>query len=447
MVEIRPQPGPQETFLSTPADIAIYGGGAFGGKTFGLLVEALRHIGNPNFGAVIFRRTSKQIRQEGGMWDESQWLYRPFGAVPREQMMDWRFPSGAKITFAGMEYEQDRFDWDGSQIPLIGFDQLEHFTRGQFFYMLSRNRSGCGVKPYIRATCNPSPDVWLKSFIGWWIDEQTGYAIEDRSGKIRWFVRQGDEVIWADSREELVGRHHPDDQPLSVTFIRASPEDNKIGQEKDPGYMAKLRAMDRVERERLERGNWNIRPAAGLYFQRSEIEVVDTAPAIGKAVRFWDLAATEERPGTDPDWTVGLKLRRTPIGLYYVEHIARMRERANTVKTSIKNLAKQDNANGEAVPIRLSQDPGQAGKSQIADLVAFLAGFDIKGMAETGDKVTRAGPASAQCEAGNLKVVKGPWNDAFFNEIENFPEGHDDQVDALAGAMRALSSVSEPRIR
>ena len=63
IVELRPQPGPQERFLSSEADIAIYGGSAGGGKSFALLLEPLYHTGNGRFRAVIFRRTVPQIRQ------------------------------------------------------------------------------------------------------------------------------------------------------------------------------------------------------------------------------------------------------------------------------------------------------------------------------------------------------------------------------------------------
>src|SRR5579859_2373652 len=99
-VVIGPQPGPQEMFLATPADICVYGGSAGGGKSYGLLLEALRHIGNSEYGAVIFRRTYPEITNEGGLWDESSGLYPLIGGKPTESPPEWTFPSGAKIRFA-----------------------------------------------------------------------------------------------------------------------------------------------------------------------------------------------------------------------------------------------------------------------------------------------------------------------------------------------------------
>ena len=70
VTEIRPQAGKQEMFLTTCADIAIYGGAAGGGKSFGLLLEPLRHVtNNPEFYTVAFRRSTTQIRNPGGLWD------------------------------------------------------------------------------------------------------------------------------------------------------------------------------------------------------------------------------------------------------------------------------------------------------------------------------------------------------------------------------------------
>ncbi|NBW16849.1 MAG: terminase, partial [Caulobacteraceae bacterium] len=162
---IRPQPGYQTIALSSPADIVIGGAAAFVGKTFALLLDPIRHIGIKGFGGVIFRRTSVQIRNEGGLWDTSTKLYPIVKGDARESSLDWKFPSGVKISFRHLEYEKNKYDWQGAQIPFLGFDELTHFTESMFFYLLSRNRSACSVKPYVRATCNPDPESWVYKLI------------------------------------------------------------------------------------------------------------------------------------------------------------------------------------------------------------------------------------------------------------------------------------------
>ncbi|MFY8041621.1 MAG: terminase large subunit domain-containing protein, partial [Rhodoferax sp.] len=206
--DIRPQEGPQEAFLASSADIVIYGGAAGGGKTFAILMEPLRHVDVADFGAVIFRRESVQITNEGGLWDTAMSIYPLVGGSPKTLPKPmFKFPSGAKITFAHLNHETDVLGWQGSQVPLIEFDELTHFTRTQFFYMLSRNRSTCGVRPYVRATCNPDADSWVAELIAWWIDQTTGLPIMERSGVVRWMVRVSDQIRWADTPEQLSELH------------------------------------------------------------------------------------------------------------------------------------------------------------------------------------------------------------------------------------------------
>ena len=431
-IAIGPQPGPQTTFLSTLADVAIYGGGAGSGKSYALLLEPLRHHNNSRFGGVIFRRSSVQVRNQGGLWHESLGLYTQFAAHPRESFLEWRFPSGMKIKFAHLEHDKTVYDWQGSQIAFLAFDELTHFSSHQFFYMLSRNRSASGVAGYVRATTNPDCDSWVRDFVDWWIDKETGYPIKERSGVVRWFIRRDDLLIWADSRQELIDTHGADELPKSVTFISALITDNPIMMAKDPSYMANLKALSRVERLRLLGGNWNVRECAGLIFQREWFEIIDVIPGgWTSAVRFWDRAATKPNEvNKDPDWTRGLLLYRYPNNLFVIADLRSMRDTPGQVETLIKNVASHDST---SVRVMSQQDPGSAGVAEAINFKRMLAGFDVRTMLTSKDKITRAKPVSAQAEAGNIKVLRAIWNEELFNELENFPDGKHDDICLKAG--------------
>lgn len=265
---IRPQIGYQMAFLSSSADIAIGGGSAGVGKTYSLLLEPLRHKDVPEFGSVIFRRTSPQIRNEGGLWDTSSQLYTAVGAIPKESVLTWDF-GVSKLKFSHLQHEKDIYDWQGAQIPFIGFDELTHFTKKQFFYLLSRNRSMCGVNPYVRATCNPDPDSWLADFLEWWIDQETGFPIPERAGVLRYMVVDGEKIIWGGSYEEVIEKAwhmlepivkragiNPKDLIKSVTFIPGDIYDNKKLLETNPAYLGNLMAQDEATKAALLAGNW-----------------------------------------------------------------------------------------------------------------------------------------------------------------------------------------------
>lgn len=435
---LAPQKGPQTKFLKCTADIAFYGGAAGAGKTYAVLLEPLYHLHVAYFGAVIFRRNSTMVRNQGGLWDTSLQIYpNPrIGGIPKETTLEWDFPSKTSIKFAHLQYESDVLSWQGSQICLIIFDELTHFTKTQFFYMLSRNRSTCGVKPYVRATTNPDADSWVREMVDWWINPDTGIAIPERSGVIRYFINLEDKIIWGDSKEELLERY-PNNLSKSFTFISGTIFNNQKLLDIDPGYLASLHALSRVERERLLNGNWNIKPSAGLYFQKGYFEVVDAVPVNNKKVRYWDRAATKKTDSNDPDFTVGIRLEKDSNNILYVTDMIRIQDSPLGVQTVIKNTAIRDTV---AVRIGVEEDPGQAGVSEAEHLTRLLQGFHVRRNKVMKDKVTRAMPVSAQAEAGNIKIVRGKWNDDFFRELENFPEGkHDDIVDALSGAFLMIN--------
>lgn len=183
-------------------------------------------------------------------------------------------------------------------------------------------------------------------------------------------------------------------------------------------------------------------PRGGGMFKREWFEIVKAAPATGKAVRRWDFAATKPAPGKEPDWTCGLKMRRSQEGVFYIEDVRRTQSSAYTVMQLVKNTASQD---GVAVVVAIPQDPGQAGKGQAEDYVRQLVGYVVKAERETGSKEVRAEPFSVQCEAGNVKLVDGPWVQAFLDELEVFPLGsNDDQVDCGSGALLQLANLPRP---
>lgn len=568
-----------------------YGGAAGGGKSYALLLEQLRHKDNPSFGSVIFRRTSGQIFNEGGLWDNALTMYSglEFKAIqsPRATIF---FKDGAKITLTHLQYEKDIYSWQGAQIPLVCcevqtpvlmadgsykqlrdievgdyvrtltgnrrvtavadpivkhcvkltvngesqlqsydhrvltpkgwlcfgdgaeldvmlygvegkkrdfiyehpynpdeyhtcecvvkrahlrtirkafvrhitvdvdnhyitkcgvinkncFDELTHFTITQFFYLLTRNRSAsCGVRPYVRATTNPDADSWVADFIAWYIDQETGYPIPERSGVIRYFARVGDEIYWGDTRDELIEKHKViDAQIKSFTFIASKLTDNKILMENDPGYLGNLMAQGRVEQERLLNGNWKIKPAAGLYFKRQQVEIVPAIPHNVIAwVRAWDLAATV--PSTlnpNPDATAGVLMGMLDDGRYIVADVKRVQYDAKNVRALVRNCAVMDREKcGGLVSVTIPQDPGQAGKEQAESYIRHLSGFSVKAVRPSGSKIVRAEPFSAQWQAGNVMVLAGDWNEAYFTEMEAFPESvHDDMVDASSDSFNEL---------
>jgi hypothetical protein len=258
------------------------------------------------------------------------------------------------------------YHWQGAQIALICFDELTHFTAHQFYYLLSRNRSTCGVRPYIRATCNPDADSWVADFLTWWIDQETGLPIPERAGVLRYYIRVSEKIVWGDRPEELMpymprredlppGIDPP--RPISVTFIPATVLDNPALLEVNPEYLAWLLSLPLLERERLLGGNWKIRPAAGLFFKRDWCAVVDEVPADLDIVRYWDLAATEKTEFNDPDWTVGIKLGRDKDGGYWL--LDMVHARANPGDRQI--AVQYRDAGRQTGPHRLRQGSGTGG--------------------------------------------------------------------------------------
>lgn len=437
-----PQPGPQTAFAACAADVAIFGGAAGSGKSFALLYEASKwaHIGG--YRGVLFRRTSPELVGGGGLWDEARELYSALGGKSRSfPQLDWTFPSGARIEFRHLQREQDVHAHHGRQYAFVGFDELTTFTERQFWYLVSRLRSSCGVRPYIRATCNPDPESFVAKLVQWWIGPD-GYPIPERSGVLRWLIRDGDELRWYATEDEARAAH-PGMAPLSFTFIGATLRDNRKLLDKDPTYRARLQALSRVDRMRLlgdeaKGGNWLVRPSAGLVFRREDFRIARTAPSrILRTVRAWDKGAqapSVRRP--DPDWTRGVRVSSCASGELWIDDLVSLRDRPAVVLDHMRATAEED---GPSVVIGLWQDPGQAGVVDVDTTRSALAGFPVEVVSAIKDKYAWAKVWAPHVERGLVHVVPETWADILVAECDGFPDAsHDDTVDAVSLAAQLL---------
>ncbi len=468
------QPGKQEQAAECPADILLYGGSAGAGKSYWLVCEPLKWIRIPGFTCCYFRRESTMLTGSGSVFEEAKELYPMFGGHMREGAdKDARFKTkkenGRKgrdslIEFTHLQQEKHLKTHQSKQYALIIFDELTQFTESQFWYLVSRNRSRCGVKPYIRCATNPEPDSWVAKLIEWWLGSD-GYPIEERSGVIRWFVRHNDELVWFDAKGEAllfvkknfkhIKKKSKRPRPKSFTFISALLDDNPILENDDPNYRSNLLALPTVERVQLLGGNWKIKRGAGNYFQRDWVTMLPHAPDdIVEVWRSYDKAATEKKAGQkkDPDYTANVLMGKRRNGRTVVIHAEHYQHSPGKVQTRMRSRAVSD---GIKVKIALWQDPAAAGKSDVYNDKKNLQGYVVHSTPATQKKGVYFLPFSSACENGLVDVVEGPWNEEYFYELENFrgdddkptkrerDDGstyHDDWCDATSGAFLQINT-------
>ena len=184
-------------------------------------------------------------------------------------------------------------------------------------------------------------------------------------------------------------------------------------------------------------------PRGGLLFNRKWFTPIDQLPQGYRWVRGWDLAGTTRKTSA---WTAGVLIGRQPFadGRFCIANVKRFKEGPAGVKKMMKTTANSDAVVFPGVKGSFPRDPGQAGLAQQADLVAHLAPHSYRATPETGSKVDRATPLSAQAEAGNVDMLIGDWNEAFLDEMELFPLGEfADQVDAASRGFMELVTMTE----
>jgi len=400
----------QKVFLRTNSIEALFGGAAGGGKSSALLMSALQYVDVPNYSAILFRRTYADLALPGALMDRfKSWMDEMDGIHWNANSYVATFPSGARISFGYLNNTNDYLRYKGSEFQFIGMDEVTEIRESDYRYMFSRLRRPASgplsqVPLRMRSASNPAPN---------WVRQR--------------FIVEGLEK----------GR----------IFVPSKLTDNP-GIDAD-SYRQALQALDPIERRRLEEGDW-WSTTLGTMFDRESIVIIDTedVPVVSsaaRAVRFWDLAATEPSPSNpNPDWTVGT-LMLFDAGIAYILDVRKARVKNEKVEQFIAQTAYED---GHGVTIRMEQEPGSSGKALIDQYARYVVpGYDFEGIRSTGDKVTRARPFAAAAANGNVRIVRGPWLTEWLDELSSFPEAcdHDDQVDSAVGAFTYLTGLGLPQ--
>jgi len=227
-----PQPR-QIDFMSSPIFEVLMGGAAGGGKSDALLMEGLRQIHIPGYRAIMFRRTTKQLRR---LIDRAYEIFTKAvrGVESTQGGTVWTFPSGAKYILSHMEEEKNKYDHDGQEYQYIAFDELTSFTETQYLYLFSRCRSSDpNIRCYIRSSGMPIGTglIWVKQRF---IDNGSGVIVLDK------------------------------DTGLSRQYIFVNLDDNKYLKDNDPVYENRLKLLGDNLFLALRYGNWNI--VEGAFF-------------------------------------------------------------------------------------------------------------------------------------------------------------------------------------
>jgi predicted phage terminase large subunit-like protein len=486
------QAGPQRLFFDIDCDETLYGGQAGGGKSASIIALASAYMHIPGYRGLVLRRSTPQL---GSLIDETREMYllgrdnmfAPFAPSPKARIVE---APHAKLIFANgarvwLGHCNDKNDWQiyhGQQFDTVAFDELPQFEERQYLEIKGRVRGSTpGVRRRTVATANPpTPDepgaTWVKRRWGPWLDREfevpdweerddagnmvRGHGLPTRieDGTQRPAAVSGQILYVANVR----GQERFSARPFTWngvvaptrTFIRARLADNPALLRATPNYIATLHDNDPVRVAQLAHGDWDIKPAAGLYFKLAWCEFVDAAPPDTIWARAWDLAATIPTPQSpDPDWTVGVKLGRSfADGHFYFAGAERDRRDPGGVRALTKDTAKED---GAGATIVLPQDPGQAGKDQIASYTGDLVGYSVSSRAVSGAKLTRFGPFSTQAspqstggQYGRIRIVRGAKNlkqwAAVLESFDGLGKAHDDDADATADAFNYLAAVPKP---
>lgn len=473
----------QEKYLNSDAQIMLVGGAAGSSKSYVGLMRHLRFVDDPNYRAYCIRKNSSAIMASGGLFWEAVKLYSQYDPKLKVKLKDQKlvFSSGAEISFSHYENDTAAKKYQGIQISNIFYDEVTHAdNEEQLWWLWSRLRSDAKNVHSMWWSCNPQHDSWVLKYAMWWLHPEghpeAGRPDPEKNGVIRYLLRIAGELVWGDTKEELIEKygnpnlpHDHEDQvkPISFQGLFGTIDDNPPLKRSNPLYKSNLEALPKLDRERLLYGNWFARPENSTYFDRSNVTEIPNIPPISeftKVVRAYDFAGTLPHDGNrDTDYFASVKMGKLKNGNYVILDVIRTRITFGTWESHVLENARND---GSRVEIILPEDPNAASKAatQLLARTIIENGFVVKTRRSALGKLDSFRPFAAAVELGIVQVVKNCatdlWNNItknnefFYAELEAFdgkrrsgPNSHDDCVDCCSLAFTFLAQkITLPKI-
>lgn len=405
-------------YVANPADECLYAGSVGSGKTAATIADISRYLDRPHFVALVIRRTFDEL--EKGIINKHAipMLHKAHSKLGGEyngskHMM--QFPSGAQIWFGYCESDKDLLKYQGLEFNYLYIDELTQIPEEHFQWLKTRQRSSHGDPIIGRYTSNAGGPYheWVFNYWRNWLDPNHPKHL--KSGQ--------------------VARIEGKTRAAVLCNIGDNPSLDPVE------YKKQFIGMSHYMLQALWHNDWTCVPGAAEYFKRERIEVLSRPPNdIVKRVRSYDLAGSEAKTA---DYTSSILLGLDSTGKVVVEEVYRARLSTDKVEQLILNTAKKE----PRVKIVLPLEPAAAGKAWSDKLSKMLHGYNfifIPQNRNSGSKVTRAKPVSAQALQGNLKIVSNRFTKEFLDELEAFTDddtmyANDDMVDALSQAYNELS--------
>lgn len=425
------KPTPRQTVFLLLNDIleVLFGGAAGGGKSEALMSGATQYVDVPKYSALLLRKSFRDLALPGALMDRSHKWWDNSKAKWSSADYKWTFPAGAIVQFGYLEHEGDETRYQSAEFQFIGFDELTQFSEQSYTYMFSRLRKvkDLDVPLRMRGATNPGGKghEWVKK---------------------RFNLPTG---ISSDGNRAFVRSRLEDNPYLDIELYEKSFENLSI-----------------LTFQQLREGNWDAANSGGK-FHKEWFEIIgrDDLPDPRhwqRVVRHWDLASQEKTSDVpNPDYTAGASVVRVgalpkrvaewfhetgnrppPPPYWIVLDVARFRKNSGDVEEAIAALSAQD---GHQRAVSIEQERGASGAGIISAYRRHVLPHTrlVIPIWAKGTKEERAAIAAGRAKEGRVFLLEGAWNEPFLDELSIFgiDDVHDDQVDALSGALIALEKL------